>query len=421
MTTPAIPQPSKRVTRFESLAAGLFIHYGLYSQMGAGEWIQHFREIPTDEYAKLADTFDAKQFDGGAIAALAKRAGMRYACLTTRHHDGFSLYDTRGLDRFDAPRSAAKRDLVAEFVDGCRDNGVIPFFYHTTLDWRWDTANCDTGKFDEYLDYLNASIEILCSNYGPIGGLWFDGNWSRPDADWKEDALYTTIRRLQPEAMIVNNTGLNLRGATGHNEIDSVTFEQGLPSAPDRTGQPKYLAGEMCETLNDHWGIGRQDYRFKSPATIIENLCACRKVGANYLVNVGPRGDGSIGAYESALLEIVGEWASNFGDLIYEGRPVSATCPGRDFLLTSKGRFYYFAFNLTRTGSSHVVVSSGGNGPRSITGFPHQVVGATWLDNQSEIAFVQSADRSLLTIDCSGYDYGYNLVVRVAEIVVDDS
>src|SRR5690606_19349677 len=116
-----------------------------------------------------------------------RECGMRYITLTARHHDGYSLYNTRGLSRFDAPNTAPGRDLIADFVDGCRAEGITPFLYHTTLDWQWDTQQCSEERFREYLDYLHSSVEVLCMHYGELGGLWFDGNWSRPDADWKED------------------------------------------------------------------------------------------------------------------------------------------------------------------------------------------------------------------------------------------
>ncbi|MBT4503098.1 MAG: alpha-L-fucosidase, partial [Gemmatimonadetes bacterium] len=237
----AIPQPAPRIQRFEKLGYGMFIHWGLYAQLGQGEWVQHLRQIPMDEYAKLKESFTAEKFDGRKIAAIARQAGMRYITLTTRHHDGFSLYDTRGLSDHDAPHSAAGRDLIANFVDGCRQEGIIPFFYHTTLDWYQKSFDED---FDAYLDYLHNSVELLCTQYGEIGGLWFDGNWSKPDADWKEDRLYSIIRKQQPEAMIINNTGLGAKGEVGNPEIDSVTFEQGRPPSMNREGMPKYVAAE---------------------------------------------------------------------------------------------------------------------------------------------------------------------------------
>ncbi len=412
----AAPSALPRVTRFEKLGFGLFLHYGLYSQIGEGEWIQNRRQQSPEEYAKLMDSFTAERFDGRAIARLAREVGMRYACLTTRHHEGFSLYDTRGLNSFDAPNAPAGRDLVLDFAEGCRAEGIVPFFYHTTLDWRWDSQHCDEAKFDTYLDYLHDSVEILCRNYGEIGGLWFDGNWSRPDADWKEDRLYATIRKHQPEAIIVNNTGLQQRGKIGNPELDSTTFEQGLPVAPSREGLPKYLAGEMCETMNAHWGVGLNDLRFKSPATLIEHLCACRKVGANYLLNVGPQHDGSIGDYETAVLRILGRWTAMAGDVLYEGKPVAARCAAPDFLLNTGDRLFYFAHDLTQQGSEHVVVGGSGPSPRSIRGLRTRLGSARWVDDGSEVPILQNGDASLITLDCSGYSYGTDLVVRVAEL-----
>ncbi len=239
------PAAQPRHKRFESLGYGLFIHWGLYSQLGQGEWIMSRRALDKAEYAGLKDTFAAADFDAREIARFARQAGMKYVCITTRHHEGFSLYDTRGLSDYDAPHSPAGRDLVAEFVEACRVEGLIPFFYHTTLDWYQESFNED---FDAYLEYLRNSVEVLCRNYGEIGGFWFDGNWSKPEADWKEDDLYGTIRKYQPEAMIINNTGLGHQGRTGHPELDSVTFEQGRPKPLNRAGDEQVC---LCRDVSD--------------------------------------------------------------------------------------------------------------------------------------------------------------------------
>jgi len=413
--TQLIPTPAPRIARFEELAYGMFIHWGLYSQLGRGEWVMHQEQIPAAEYAKLKDTFTASDFDARVFARTAKAAGMKYITLTTRHHEGFSLYDTRGLDDFDAPHSPAGRDLIAEFVTACREEGIVPFFYHTTLDWRWDSAHCSPEKFDEYLDYLHASVEVLCRNYGEIGGLWFDGNWSRA-GDWKEDRLYAMIREYQPEAMIINNTGLGKEGALGHPELDSATFEQGLPVAPDRRGWPKYIAGEMCQTFNAHWGIGARDFDYMSPAKVIENLAACRKVGANYLLNVGPTATGGLPAYEKAALERVGQWVELAGDAIYRAKPSGVTASGRDFVLRQGNELYYFAYNLSRQGDAHVTVAGGGAGPRVISGLHEKVQSVVWLDSSKEIEFAHDPATGLGALELSGYPYGTNLVVRVAKI-----
>lgn len=417
----SIPEPEPRVARFEKMAFGLFLHWGLYSLLGRGEWVMEREGIPADEYARLKDRFDAKDFRPREIAKMAKQAGMKYITLTTRHHDGFSLYDTKGLNQFDAPHSAAGRDLIAEFVEGCRAEGIMPVFYHTTLDWRWDTINCDEKTFSEYLDYLFKSVETLCSNYGEIGGLWFDGNWSRPDADWKLDRLYTMIHEKQPEALIVNNTGLSHRGEFEHPEIDSVTFEQGVPGGINREGAGKYVAGEMCKTMNSHWGIGFNDFNYMSMGEMIENLALCRKVGANYLLNVGPTPGGVIPEYEAASLRRMGEWAKMHSDAVYASAPVhEISCQGKDFLLKGDdGKYYYFTFNLEIAGHAHVTVSGPGwIGPRGFTGFNEKIKKVRWMDNDEKLDFTQNPETGLTSINCTGYPYGTDLVVRVAEIEV---
>jgi alpha-L-fucosidase len=418
--TDTIPVPEPHVARFERLAFGMFIHWGLYSQLGRGEWVMHREQIPVDEYAKLKETFTASDFDARAIARIARSAGMKYITLTTRHHEGFSLYDTRGLSDFDAPHSPAGRDLIAEFVEGCRAEGIIPFFYHTTLDWRWGSHTCDEAAFNEYLDYLYESVKVLCTHYGEIGGLWFDGDWSRRSADWKHDRLYTMIRELQPEAMIINNTGIGDEGRISHPLVDSVTFEQSMPRPLDRRGHPKYVAGEMCQTMNSHWGIGAKDFSFKSPADIIANLAGCRKVGANYLLNVGPTAEGAIPAYEASALAVAGRWVDLHSTPVYEGTPVSVSCAGRDFVLSANGKWYWFVHDLRIAGHGQVTVSFGGAGPRAASGFGRRIRSVRWMDNDEALCFAQNADKGLATIDFTGFPYGTNTVVRVSEIELDD-
>ena len=171
-----VPKPIARIANFERMAYGMFIHWGLYSLVGRGEWTYLMHKHDQDEYKSLMSSFTAREFDGAEIARVAKQAGMKYVTLTSRHHDGFSLYDTQGLNEYDAPHSAAGRDLIKDFVEGCRSEGIVPMLYHTTLDWVEPRFNND---FDGYLHYLQESVEVLCSNYGEIGGFWFDGNWSK--------------------------------------------------------------------------------------------------------------------------------------------------------------------------------------------------------------------------------------------------
>ncbi len=406
----AIPKPQRYIADFEKMGLGMFVHWGLYSQLGKGEWIYSAQNMNMDDYKLLKDSFTAEDFDAEEIVLVAKNAGCRYITLTTRHHEGFSLYDTCGLSDFDAPHSPANRDLVREFVDACNKHGIVPFFYHTTLDWYNKDFN---ENFDEYLEYLRKSVEVLCKNYGKIGGLWFDGNWSKADADWKEDALYATIRKYQPEAIIVNNTGLFARGAVGNPEIDSVTFEQGRPTPMNREGMPKYLAAEMCHTLNDHWGIGENDFNYQSPRSIIEHLCACRRVGANYLLNIGPTAQGGIEPMQRELMRILGKWMALYGEAIYEGKPHPAKCGAdKNFILSGDGYLYVFIHDLGRGGDKNVTVDLFSNGSFTFDGVNESIESVEWMDNGEVLEFAQR--DGALSINATSYDYGTSTCVRVA-------
>lgn len=407
-----IPTPEKRIADFEKMGFGMFIHWGLYSQIGEGEWVMHLKNIPKSEYSKLKDTFTAKDFDAEKIAFTAKSAGMNYITLTTRHHEGFSLYDTCGLSDYDAIHSPAGRDLVGEYIKACRKYGLLPMLYHTTLDWYDDRFK---GDFDAYLDYLKDSVEILCTNYGKIGGLWFDGNWSNPDADWKEDRLYSMIRKLQPDAMIINNTGITARGEIGNGYLDSVTFEQGRPEPMNREGMKKYVAAEMCQTINDHWGFGKDDFDSKSVADLIESLCACRKIGANYLLNVGLTADGKITKLHEAMLEEIGKWIEISGKSVYVGRPCAIKGEEKDFALEAEDRLYFYIHDLAVAATEQVVMGrKTRDGKRHFSGKMNKIKGIRWADNGQELSFEQTENG--VTVDCTGYPYGKSLVVRVAEV-----
>ncbi len=411
----AIPVPHQYIADFEGMGLGMFVHWGLYSQLGQGEWIYYIGKHSKEEYCRLAETFTAEDFDAEELVLTAKAAGCKYITLTTRHHEGFSLYDTCGLSDFDAPHSAAGRDLVREFVDACRKHGIMPIFYHTTLDWHHPDFK---GNFDAYLEYLRASVEILCKNYGKIGGLWFDGNWSMPKEAWREDELYATIRKYQPEALIIDNTGLNRRGEVGHPEIDSVTFEQGRPTPMDREGMPKYLAAEMCHTINDHWGIGDNDFNYQSPLSIIEHLCACRRVGANYLINIGPRGQGAIEPIQRELMHILGRWMKLYGEAIYEGRPYPATCEAfpKNFVLRGDGCLYFFIHDLGKQGNKNVTVGGRYAGDIAFGGVTDEITAIEWMDTHEPLAHSRSGD--VFTAHFTGYPYGMSTCVRVAKATV---
>lgn len=401
------------IKEFEKLGFGMFVHFGLYSMLEKGEWAKLLHQIPDEEYDALAERFTPRQDWAPELVKLAKSAGCKYITLTTRHHDGFSLFDTCGLNDFDAKHAKCGRDLVREFVDACIAEGIIPFFYHTLLDWREESYKTD---FPKYLKYLRASVEILCKNYGKIGGIWFDGMWDKPDADWEEDALYGMIRSYQPEAMIINNTGLDALGVLGHIELDSVTFERGKPGPINKAGAPKYVASEMCEVFCDHWGYAKDDLDYKAPGQMIRELADCRRYRSNMLMNLGPIGDGSVREIDRAILNIMGRWVAYFDEAIRNPVPTDIGIEGKedDFILRDGNMYYLFCYNLPVSGDANVV-KNGAAEFDSRFKLTDDILSVTWMDTGETVRFEQ--DEENVTVHTVPFCYGRNLVVRVAKIV----
>ncbi len=389
------------VREFEKLGFGLFVHFGLYSIVGKGEWhLGWDSKVDAEKYQRLTEKFNVKSDWARKLVKTAKATGCRYITLTTRHHDGFSLFDTRGLSEYDAPHSACGRDLIQEFVEACNEGGVVPFFYHTLLDWHKKEYESD---FSAYIDYLVASVEILCKNYGKIGGFWFDGMWHKPNADWQEDRLYGTIRKYQPNAMIINNTGLSALGKVGHYEIDSVTFERGKPCFVDNSD--KYRAGEMCQVLNDHWGYTKNDCNYKSVKELIENLVDCRKYNCNFLLNTGLKGNGYVNETDRTLLTELGKWVKRNKGFIYGAKASSATATNAD-VLEGEGCLYAVIKDVLMGGDPNV--SNGVDGRQVCV--DAKIKSATWLDNGRKIKIKNG------TFAVEPFAYGESLCVRVAKL-----
>lgn len=406
-----------RISNFEDMGLGLFIHWGLYSQLGVGEWTEFIHNRSKADYEKLIHTFTANQFDAKKIVTAAKNMGAKYIVLTTKHHEGFFLYDTKGLSDFDVVHSPANRDLIKEFVGACREQDIQPFFYMATYDWHTPLYEND---FDSYLEYLRKSVSILCQNYGKIGGFWFDGNWNKKEADWKLDDLYGTIRKYQPEAIIINNTGLKNMGKISNSEIDAVTFERHTPDLINHYGDShKYVAGEISLTLNQHWGYAADDLSFKSPREIIENIAHAKKIGSNILINVGLTGSGKIPLIDLDYMKLIGKWTYMATPAFYNSRPalnIKASGNYDDFIVNTKHGQYIFIADLKVSGNDNVVLGGEGSNLRSFVGMHNPVKTITWLDNGEQLNFMQDCKRGTLTIDASGFPYGTDWVVRIAEI-----
>ena len=389
------------IENFKKMGFGMFNHFGLYSILGKGEWVLAQNTIDHAKYNELTKKFKVRNDWAKQLVKTAKAAGCKYITLTTRHHDGFSLYDTKGLNDFDAPHSAAGRDLIKEFVDECNKEGIVPFFYHTLLDWY----NPDyKNNFPKYIDYLVKSIEILCTSYGKIGGFWFDGMWDKPNDDWQEDRLYGTIRKYQPEAMIINNTGLSACGETGHKEIDSVTFERGKAFFVDTSKKP--IAGEVCEALTDHWGYAKDDICVKSPKELVEMIIDCRKFNCNLLLNTGLMGNGLIPVVEKENLLMLGKWIKINKNFIYNA--VSAGIEAENADILTDGKYYYAVIKKVPM-SADPNVARGGEVQHVKISTDKKIVSAKWLDNGKSVKGVKKNEFPV-----EPFAYGVSLSARVA-------
>ena len=294
---------------FAEARYGLFIHYGLYSLLGRGEWALNREQIPLPEYQALAQRFTAERFDAPAICDLAVRAGMKYVVLTTMHHDGFRLYHT-DLSDFCATKTAAGRDLVAELVQAARERGLRVGLYHSLNNWTDQpdavAALEDPVQYQAFIKGVFARLRELATRFNPVDIIWYDGWWPFNAEGWQAEAMNEMLRGIQPHLLF-----------NGRNCLpgDFATPEQHL-SAP-RPWRPF----EACVTLNDSWGWHAGDNDWKSPRQVADMLITLAQQNGNLLLNVGPRGDGSIPTQSVQILETVGEWLGRYGEGIYGTEP----------------------------------------------------------------------------------------------------
>ncbi len=332
---PPSPAQSEARAKFRGLGFGMFIHWGLYSQLGDGEWVLNNHKIALPEYEKLAGTFRPDRFRAEDWVELAQEAGMRYITVTAKHHDGFGMFDSKETDWDIAGRPPFKRDVIRELADACRARGLPLFFYYSQLDWHHpdyfplgrtgrNTGRAEAGDWNRYLDYVDAQLTELLTGYGPVAGIWFDGWWDKPAADWRLARTYSLIHRLQPSALIGNNH--HRRPFPGE---DIQMFEKDLPgqnasglNAENAVGR---LPLESCETINRAWGYNTSDRTFKTPTELIQTLVRAAGADANLLLNVGPRPDGTIQPECVERLEAVGAWLRGHGRSIYgtTGGPIA--------------------------------------------------------------------------------------------------
>jgi alpha-L-fucosidase len=295
---------AKRMEWWHEAKFGMFIHWGLYSVLGQHEWAMEVEGIPIPQYELMAKHFNPKPNAAREWAKLAKSAGQKYMVMTTKHHEGFCHWDTKLTD-YCAPRQGPGRDLVREYVDAARAEGLRVGFYYSLMDWHHpDGARCKTDEAarKRFVAYTHGLIRELMTNYGKIDVLWYDVDWPLTAEQWESERMNQMVFELQPEIIVNNRNGL---------PGDFSTPEQHIEAS--EAGR----AWETCMTLNDSWGFNRGDDSWKTPKTVVSNLATCAQGGGNYLLNIGPRPDGSIPTESVAILETVGKWLNTNGRAIY--------------------------------------------------------------------------------------------------------
>ena len=318
---------------FREARFGMFIHWGIYSLLQDDAWVSNTRRLRIPQLETLAPQFNPTRFDPAAWVSLARAAGARYITFTTKHHDGFAMFDTQVSDWDVVDRTPYRRDVVGMLAEECRRQGIRLFLYYSQLDWHHpdfyprggtgrEFGRPDGGDFDRYLDFLDAQVRELLTDYGPIAGIWFDGQWDR-GGDWRLDRTYRMVHDLQPAALIGSN-----HNNWFHPGEDLALFERMLPGTQNArldSARGRDLPMEMSETINGSWGYRLWDRDHKSAARLIRELVEAAGQDANFLLNVGPMPTGEIQPEFVERLRAVGAWLERHGESIYgtRGGPIA--------------------------------------------------------------------------------------------------
>ncbi|HTB25243.1 MAG TPA: alpha-L-fucosidase [Puia sp.] len=359
--SPYQPSPENLAARkwFDSARFGMFIHWGAFSVPGSGEWVMNDRNITVTEYSSLLTIFNPVRFDAKKWVSAARRAGMQYITLITRHHDGFSDWDTKQSE-WKITNTDWKQDAVKLIAEECQRQGIRLFVYYSLLDWYRSDYQYETGRtghgtgrtaksdWNHYIAFMKAQLTELLTQYGPIAGVWFDGYWdqlsndrdkiNQPKVDWHLPEIYALIHQLQPQCLIGNNH--HLSPIPGE---DFQMFEKDLPGG-NSTGfggqSVSSLPLETCETINDSWGFNITDTRYKSSKELIHLLVKDAGYGANLLLNIGPLPNGEIQTAFTERLDSVGSWLKKNGFSIY-GTRAGYLKPQDWGAITEKGDMVY--------------------------------------------------------------------------------
>ncbi|MBL9141750.1 MAG: alpha-L-fucosidase, partial [Phycisphaerae bacterium] len=336
--SPAESTPSKdqRMQWWRNARFGMFIHWGLYSTAagkwdgkeanGAGEWLLTNAHVDPLKYRdELLPLFNPVKFNADQWADIAQDAGMQYVVITTKHHDGFCLWPS-DLTDYDVASTPFKRDIMKELSDAVRAKGMHMGWYHSIMDWThpdylprrsWDKRSTEGASFDRYVQYMHGQLKELLTRYGAIDVLWFDGEWENT---WTHDWGKRTddfVRTLQPQIIVNNRVDTGRAGMAGFSADEQARGDYGTPEQTIPANGMPGRDWETCMTMNDTWGFKDSDTNWKSSRTLIRMLCDIASKGGNFLLNVGPRGDGTIPPESVQRLRDMGVWLRVNGQAIY--------------------------------------------------------------------------------------------------------
>ena len=392
--------------QFQDAKFGLFIHWGVFSILGDAEWVMNNQNIKVKDYTRLMHFFNPTEFNAHDWVSMAKNAGMRYITLITRHHDGFSMWDTKYSD-FNIMNTPYHKDVVKMIADECHKQGIQLFLYYSLLDWRrndysWWTGRTGQGTgrtvhgdWNDYIKFMENQLTELLTNYGEIAGIWFDGYWDQtapegakdrtPRVDWHLPEIYALIHKLQPQCLIGNNHHMTpLPGE------DFQMFEKDLPGQ-NKSGLSFQKASdqlplETCETMNGSWGFNIKDDNYKSVPELIHYIVNAAGRNANFLLNVGPMPNGIIQEEFRDTLKEIGKWMDKYGESIYGTR--GNIMPAQDWgVVTSKDKKVYV----------HILKDS--TQPIIISGIQEKIKSCKLMGRNQEVKYKQDKKGVAINLD----------------------